>query len=126
MNLYRLLACNRQAATPLGRLLHQIGIQPHFYIFLQIAVEKLVVIQVVHSVGKDGQHRRVFLRGHIGHLQSTADGIDIGASEMRNLRNDASAVVSKTGTQILSFAGGSSVGFPVKGIDGQGAHTEGN
>ena len=50
------------AELPSGCLILQIGIQPHFHVFLQVAVEELVIVQMIDPIGENGQHRRIFLR----------------------------------------------------------------
>lgn len=113
-------------AVWLSCLLCRIGIQPNLHIFLQIAVEELVVVQVVHSIGEDGQHRGIFLGCHIGHFQGASHRINIGSGELRNFDDDVSVIVGEAGAQILLFPGRGAVGFPVQRIDGQRFGAAGN
>ena len=94
----------------------QVSVQPHAHIFLQIAVEELVVIQMVYTVRKKEKPRGIFLRRHIRHFQGTALGIEIGSGELRNLGDDFPAVVRKAGAQVLLPTGGVLSVFQLRGL----------
>ena len=67
--------CKRENRPNLS-LGRQIGRRPHCHIFLQVPIEELVVIQMVHSVWEEGiaVRRRV----HISDPQSSPVGVQIG------------------------------------------------
>ena len=94
----------------------QIGIQPHFHVFLQVAVEELVIVQMIDSVGENGQHRRIFLWCYVRYLQSAALGVNIGTGELGNFSDDIAAVIGKAGTQVFFFPAGVLSVFQLRGL----------
>lgn len=78
----------------------KIGVQTDGHILLQVAVEKLVVVEVVHALGEDGEPGRILLRRDVRDLQRPAHGVDIGPGELRYLAYDVPAVICEAGAEV--------------------------
>ena len=88
-------------------------------VFLEVAEEELVVVDVVGALGEAGDDGRVVGRGDVGDFHHAPVRVEPCSAEGGNLALDGAGVVGKAGAEVPVAPGGDGVGAPVEGIDAE-------